>query len=150
MAKDYINIKNRKATFEYEITDKYVAGIALTGTEVKSIRNSKVSLAESYCFFKKEELFVKNMHIAEYPNGTHYNHHPTRERKLLLKRQELDKLKAKLNEKGLTMIVLRMFINDRGLVKLEIALAKGKKLHDKRHSIKDKDMKRQEARELKL
>lgn len=150
MAKDYINIKNRKATYEYELLDKYVAGIQLTGTEIKSVRNSKVSLKESYCFFKRGELFVKNMHIAEYAAGTYNNHVPTRERKLLLKKQELEKLETKLKSDILTIIVLRMFINDRGFAKLEIALAKGKKMHDKRDSIKKKDLKRQEARDIKL
>lgn len=137
-----INIKNKKASFEYEFVDKYVAGIVLRGSEIKSIKMGKVSLTEGYCYFSNEELFVKNINIAEYTQANQFNHMPTRERKLLLNKQELSKLGKKLKDVGLTIIPLRMFINDRGLAKLEIALAKGKKIHDKRDSIKDKDIKR--------
>ncbi|GAB3647401.1 SsrA-binding protein [Echinicola sediminis] len=138
-----INIKNRKASFEYEFLETLVAGIRLTGTEIKSIREGKVSLKEAYCYFKRGELFVKQMHIAPYSLAAHYNHDAVRERKLLLNRRELDKLESKLNEKGLSIIPVRIFINDRGLAKLEIALGRGKKLHDKRQDIKKKDAKRE-------
>jgi len=138
-----VNIKNRKASFEYEFLETLVAGISLTGTEIKSIREGKVSLKEAYCYFKRGELFVKQMHISPYSLAAHYNHDAVRERKLLLNRRELDKLESKLNEKGLSIIPVRIFINDRGLAKLEIALGRGKKLHDKRQDIKKKDAKRE-------
>lgn len=138
-----ININNRKARYEYHFLDKYVAGIQLTGTEIKSIREGKVNLQEGYCYMKKGELFVKQVHISPYKQGTHYNHVVDRERKLLLKKKELDKIESKTNEKGLTLVPTRLFINDRGLAKLEIALAKGKKLFDKRDDIKKKDVKRE-------
>lgn len=139
---DFVNIRNKKASFEYQFIETYVAGIQLTGTEIKSIRQGKVSLQEGYCFFNKGELFVKGMHIAKYEQGTHYNHEPVRDRKLLLQKKELRKLETKSEEKGLTIIPIRIFTNDRGLAKVEIALAKGKKLYDKRESIKEKDVKR--------
>ena len=138
-----VQIKNRKARFEYHFLDTYVAGIELTGTEVKSVRESKVSLQEAYCYFNRDELFVKQMHIAAYTDGTHFNHDPARERRLLLKRKELNKLQDTLKEQGLTVIPSRLFINDRGWAKLEIAVAKGKKLYDKRDDIKQKDTKRE-------
>jgi SsrA-binding protein len=138
----FINIKNRKASFEYEFLDKYVAGIILKGTEIKSIREGKVSLTEAFCFFRNGELFIKQMHIAPYVLATYYNHDAVRERKLLLSKKELNKLESKYEEKGLSIIPIRMFINDRGLAKLEIALARGKKIHDKRQNIKEKDAKR--------
>lgn len=138
-----INIKNRKASYEYQFLDKYVAGIQLTGTEIKSIREGKVNLSEGYCYIQDGELFIKQMHISPYAQGTHYNHEPARERKLLLKKKEIVKLESKGTEKGLTIIPTRLFINDRGLAKLEIALAKGKKLYDKRDDIKQKDMRRE-------
>lgn len=137
-----INIRNKRAYFEYEILDKYVAGIQLLGTEIKSIRNSKASIVESYCRFSKDELFVINMNISEYDFGNINNHVARRDRKLLLSKKEIAKLQQKLKESGLTIVPLKMFINDRGLAKLEIALAKGKKLHDKRESLKQKDAKR--------
>ncbi len=137
-----IRIKNRKAFHEFFILEKFVAGIQLTGTEIKSIRTGKVSLAEGYCAFKGKELFVVNMHIAEYKFGTHYNHEPKRDRKLLLTKRELKKLANKTREKGLTIVPIVLFINEKGLAKLEIALAKGKKLYDKRESLKTKDSKR--------
>ncbi len=137
-----INIRNKRAYFEYEILDKYVAGIQLLGTEIKSIRNSKASIVESYCRFSKNELFVINMNISEYDFGNINNHVARRDRKLLLSKKEIAKLQQKLKESGLTIVPLKMFINDRGLAKLEIALAKGKKLHDKRESLKQKDAKR--------
>ncbi|MEQ8924995.1 MAG: SsrA-binding protein SmpB [Fulvivirga sp.] len=138
-----INIKNKRAKFEYEFIDKYLAGMVLKGTEIKSIREGKVNLQDGYCYFKDGELFVKNVHIAPYAQGSFYNHSEDRERKLLLRKQELSKLESKLNEKGLTIIPIRLFINDRGLAKMEIALGKGKKLHDKRDSIKERDVKRE-------
>ncbi len=137
-----INIKNRKASFEFEFIDKYVAGITLKGTEIKSIREGKVSLTEAYCYFRRGELYIKQMHIAPYSLASHYNHDAVRERKLLLNKQELKKMENKFAEKGLSIIPVRIFINDRGLAKIEIALARGKKVHDKRQSIKDKDAKR--------
>lgn len=138
-----INIRNRQASFEYELLDKYVAGIVLTGTEIKSIREGKVNLQDGYCYLNNGELFVKGINITPYAQGTHYNHDATRERKLLLKRAELKKLDGKIEEKGLTLVPTRLFINDRGFAKMEIALAKGKKLHDKRESIKERDAKRE-------
>ncbi|MGY6522347.1 MAG: SsrA-binding protein [Mongoliitalea sp.] len=138
-----INIKNKKASFEFEFIDKYVAGIQLKGTEIKSIREGKVSLTEAYCYFRRGELFIKQMHIAPYSMAASYNHDAVRERKLLLNKQELDKIEGKFSEKGLSIIPIRIFINDKGLAKMEIALARGKKIHDKRESIKAKDTKRE-------
>lgn len=138
-----INIKNKKARFEYEILDKYVAGIVLTGTEIKSIRESKARITESFCeFTDKGELFVINMYIEEYINGNVYNHKPKSERKLLLNKRELKKLQKEVQNVGLTIIPLRLFLTDKGYAKLEIGLCKGKKLHDKRESIKDRENKR--------
>ncbi|AEH02779.1 SsrA-binding protein SmpB [Lacinutrix sp. 5H-3-7-4] len=138
-----INILNKKAKFQYEILDKYTAGIVLTGTEIKSIRDSKASIAEAFCEFNEQnELFVINMTIQEYVYGNYYNHAPKAERKLLLNRRELKKLEKEVNTSGLTIIPLRLFINDKGYAKLVIALAKGKKLYDKRETIKDRDNKR--------
>jgi SsrA-binding protein len=142
-----VNIKNKKASFEYQFIDTYVAGIMLTGTEIKSIRQSNVNLVDAYCVFKDTELFVVGLHISRYNEGTHYNHEPVRERKLLLQKKELKKLLTKSQEKGLTIIPTRIFISDRGFAKLEIALAKGKKLFDKRQDIKEKDVKRELSRE---
>lgn len=138
-----VNIKNKKAGFEFEFIDKYVAGLVLKGTEIKSIKEGKASLQEAHCFISNGEIFIKGMHISVYEQGTVYNHEPLRERKLLLNKQEINKLDKKGQEKGLTIIPLRLFINDRGFAKMEIALAKGKKIHDKRDSIKDKDIKRE-------
>jgi SsrA-binding protein len=136
-----VNIRNKRASYEYEFIDKYVAGIMLKGTEIKSIREGKVNLQDGYCVFYKDELFAKNIHISPYKQGTHFNHEPTRERKLLLNKRELLKLKQKSEEKGLSIIPIKLFTNARGLAKLEIALARGKKLYDKRQSIKEKDLK---------
>jgi SsrA-binding protein len=138
-----INIRNRQASYEFELLDKYVAGLVLTGTEIKSIREGKANLQDGYCYFNNGELFVKGINITPYAQGTHYNHEAQRERKLLLKRAELKKLERKSEEKGLTLVPVRLFINERGYAKLEIALARGKKLHDKRESIKEKDIKRE-------
>lgn len=138
-----INIKNKRAKFDYEILDTYIAGIVLSGTEIKSIRLGKASISESFCEFnEKEELFVINMQIDEYSHGTHYNHKPKAERKLLLNRGELRKLGKEVKNSGLTIVPLNMFITDRGLAKVNIALAKGKKLYDKRETIKDRDNKK--------
>ena len=143
MSKNNINFKNRKAKFQYEILDKYTAGIKLVGTEIKSIRDGKASIAESFCEFKDhQELFVVNMTIEEYSHATHFNHKPKTERKLLLNRNELKKLYKEVRNTGLTIIPLRLFINDRGFAKLQIALCKGKKLYDKREDIKKRDTKR--------
>lgn len=142
MATPNLNIKNKKASFEYSFIEKYTAGIQLTGTEIKSIRDSKVSIAEAYCHIKKGELFITGMHIAEYDPGSYNNHDPLRERKLLLNKVELKKLEKKLKNKGLTVVPIRLFINENGYAKLEIALGQGKKLYDKRHSLKEKDLKR--------
>ena len=138
-----INIQNKRARFEFEILDKYTAGIVLTGSEIKSIRLSKASIAESFCEFNEQgELFVINMSIEEYSYSTHYNHLPKAERKLLLNKRELKKLEKEVKNTGLTIIPLRMYINEKGFAKLDIALAKGKKLYDKRDMIKDRDNKR--------
>jgi len=137
-----VNIKNRKASFEYQFINKYVAGIMLLGTEIKSIRNNQANISDAHCVFIEDELYVRNLHIAEYSNGGHNNHEPKRERKLLLNRQELGKMIGKVKEKGMSVIPIRLFINEKGKAKLEIALAKGKKIYDKRESIKEKDQKR--------
>ena len=138
-----ISIKNRKASFEYELIERFVAGMKLVGTEIKSIRNGKVNLTDSYCQFYGGELFVKNLHIAEYEMGNFFNHEAKRDRKLLLNRKELQKLEKKTKESGLTIIPVKLFLNERGLAKLEIALARGKKTYDKRESLKQKDAKRE-------
>jgi SsrA-binding protein len=139
-------IRNKQASFEYTFIDKYIAGIVLTGTEIKSIRKAKVSLQEAYCYFKNGELWVKNMHIAHYEQGNIYNHQENRERKLLLTRKELNKL-IKNKEKGLTIVTIQLFIDQNNRAKLEIALAKGKKLYDKRQHIKERDVQRDLARQ---
>lgn len=144
-----INIKNKRAEHEYFLMDRLTAGIALTGTEIKSIRNGKASLAESYCTFKGDELFVVGMHIAEYDKGTYNNHDPKRDRKLLLTARELRKFKTKVQEKGFTIIPVLLFINEKGLAKLDIALARGKHYYDKRETLKNKDSKRDVEKQLK-
>jgi len=137
-----ISIKNKKAAFEYILLAKYTAGVCLTGTEIKSIRLGKVSINESYCTFIKNELFIRNMHIAEYEHGTYNNHDPKRDRKLLLTKRELRKISFQIKEKGLTVIPTLLYINEKGLVKIEIAVARGKKLYDKRETLKAKDLQR--------
>ena len=144
-----IVIKNKKAYRDYLFLDKYIAGIQLTGTEIKSLRAGKANLIDSFCQFRNSELFVKGMNISEYSWGNIYNHDPRRERKLLLTRKELNKLEKKVKESGLTMIVIRVFINERGLAKAEVALARGKKEYDHRESIKQKDAKREIGRQMK-
>ena len=138
-----INIQNKKARFEYEILDKFTAGIVLTGTEIKSIRDSKASIAESFCEFnEKEELFAINMYIEEYAFGTRFNHRPRGNRKLLLNKKELNKLLKQVKNSGLTIVPLKLFINEKGYVEMLIALARGRKLHDKREILKERDSKR--------
>jgi len=142
-----INIQNKKARFEYEFIDKYTAGIQLTGTEIKSIRESKARITESFCEFNEQgELFVVNMFIEEYSHGNFFNHKPKSERRLLLNKRELKKLEKEVKNSGLTIVPLRLFMTDKGWAKLDIALAKGKKLHDKRETMKDRDNKRDLAR----
>ncbi|WP_268034427.1 SsrA-binding protein [Algoriphagus sp. PAP.12] len=138
-----INIKNKKASFQFEFIDTYKAGMVLKGTEIKSIREGKVSLTESFCVFLDGELYVRQMHIAPYSMASSYNHDAVRDRKLLLGKKELEKLQTKSQEKGLTIIPVRIFINDRGMAKMEIALGRGKKVHDKRQDLKEKDAKRE-------
>lgn len=140
--KGEIRIGNKKANFLYNIIKKYTAAIELKGTEVKAIRMSRVSINEAFCYFRKEELYVKNMNIGEYDYGTYLNHNPNRERKLLLRKSELNQLLTKVKERGLTIIPMELWINDRGYIKLDIALASGKKVFDKRATLKDKENKR--------
>ncbi|RYD50707.1 MAG: SsrA-binding protein [Sphingobacteriales bacterium] len=137
-----IYLKNRPATFEYAIEERLTAGIVLTGSEIKSIRMSRVSFADSYCFFHKDELWVKGLHIAEYANAGYAGHLPVHDRKLLLTQKELRKWSQKIKEKGFTIVPLAVFLNDKGYAKMEIGLGRGKKLHDKRDSIKERDMQR--------
>lgn len=142
MSNNSINIKNRKASFSYQLIDKYTAGIVLLGTEIKSIRNNQGNMSDAYCIFIENELWVKNLHINEYSNSGHKNHEPKRSRKLLLNRIELNKIQSKVKEKGMSIVPIRLFTNDKGKIKLDISLAKGKKIFDKRESIKEKDLKR--------
>jgi SsrA-binding protein len=144
-----IKIKNKRASHEFFFLEKYIAGIVLTGTEIKSIRSGKASLVDSYCIFEGDELFIVGMHISEYSYGTYNNHFPKRVRKLLLTARELKKLKNKIKDKGLTIIPTLLFLNERGLAKLEIALAKGKHFYDKREDLKKRDSQREIDRHLK-
>jgi SsrA-binding protein len=144
-----MEISNRSAYHEYFIEDKWVAGMVLAGTEVKALRAGKASFNDAYCFFHKGELWIKSLHISEYSHGTVNNHVPTQERKLLLQKRELKKLEGKIKEKGFTIVPLRIFFNEKGFAKLEIGLGKGKKLHDKRETIKDRDIQREIKRHLK-
>ncbi len=141
-----VNIVNRRASFEYSFIETYSAGVALTGTEIKSIRQGKVNFQDAYCLFQDDELYVRSLHISPYTEGTHYNHDPLRDRKLLLTKRELRRLAENLKDHGLTIIPVRLFTNERGFVKLDIALAKGKKLYDKRETIKERDVKRETDR----
>jgi len=136
-----INIKNKKAWHDYEIIEKFIAGIQLYGTEIKAIREGKASLSDAYCVFEKEELWVK-MNISEYINGSYNNHDPRRDRKLLLTKRELRKLLKNYNIKGFSIVPLKIFINEKGLAKMEIGLARGKKMYDKRQTLKQKDIQR--------
>ena len=142
-------LKNRQATYEYFIDTRYEAGMILLGTEVKSLREGKASFNDSYCLLHKGELWLKSFHIAEYSHGTVNNHEPLRDRKLLLQKREIKRIEGKLKEKGCTLIPLRVFFTEKGLAKMEIGLAKGKKMHDKRDSIKQKDAEREMKRYLK-
>ncbi|MDX5436288.1 MAG: SsrA-binding protein SmpB, partial [Pontibacter sp.] len=152
MAKDkdriqkHVNIVNRKASFEYQFLEKYTAGVMLMGTEIKSIREGKVNMQDGYCVFTRGELWLHNVHISTYTEGTHNNHEPMRARKLLLNKSELRKLERGAEEQGVTIIPIRIFVNDRGFAKVEIALARGEKLYDKREDIKAKDVKREMER----
>lgn len=137
-----VEYKNKKAYYKYELLDRYIAGIQLLGTEIKSIRNGKVNFTDSYCLIRNKEAWIIGLHIAEYEMGTCNNHQPLRDRKLLLNKKEILKIEKKITEKGLTIIPLSLFINSLGLAKIEIAIAKGKKIYDKRESIKDRDTKR--------
>lgn len=144
-----MEIRNRSAYFEYYVDEKYTAGLALLGTEVKSLREGKASFNDSYCLFQDGELWIRSLHISEYTHGTVNNHDPVRERKLLLSKRELKKLQSRIKEKGYTVIPLRIFFNEKNFAKLEIGLAKGKKLHDKRESIKQRDTEREMKRYIK-
>ena len=143
-----MEIKNRSAYFEYFIDDKFTAGLVLLGTEVKSLRAGKASFNDSYCIFQKGELWIRSLHIAEYTHGTANNHDPVRDRKLLLSKREIKKLEGRIKEKGYTVIPLRIFFSEKNLAKMEIGLAKGKKLHDKRDTIKQRDTEREMKRHL--
>lgn len=140
--KESVAFVNKKALFNYERLDSYKAGIMLGGTEVKAIREGKVNLSDSYCFFRDNELWIKNLHISEYKFGTYSNHEPLRLRKILLHKRELKKLQVKIKEKGLTIIPYKIYFNERNIAKIEIFLAKGKKVYDKRESLKEKDQQR--------
>lgn len=147
---NFQEIQNRRASFNYTLLQKFPAGIMLTGTEVKSVREGRVNLNDAYCYIVKGEIYIKNMFISEYKLGTHYNHEPRRIRKLLLNRQELNKLESKVKERGFSIVPIRLFISERGFVKIEIALATGKQGRDKRNSIKEKDLKRESDRMVKF
>lgn len=149
MAQQNINIKNKRATFDYELLETYTAGIVLTGTEIKSIRLGKASLVDTFCIFEKNELWVRNMYIAEYFYGSYNNHAARRDRKLLLNRKELKKMQRMVKETGYTIVPTRIFLNDRGLAKVNIAVARGKKQYDKRQSLREKDDKRMMDRAMK-
>jgi len=138
---------NRKASYEYHLQSNFEAGIVLTGTEVKAIRNQEINLSDSFCqFLNQDELFVRNMHVGRYQPGSYNNHESKRDRKLLLNKSELKKIKSKLKEKGIALIPVKIYLNERNIIKLEIALAKGKKLYDKRNTIKERDIKREMMR----
>jgi SsrA-binding protein len=145
-AKSTIEIKNRRASFDYEFIERYTAGIVLSGTEIKSIRAGKASLVDSYCYFINGELYVRNMNVSEYWWGSYNRHDPKRDRKLLLTKRELRKLLRATREKGMTIVAVKLFISERGYAKLDIALARGKREYDKRESIKEKDMRREQER----
>jgi len=144
-----LNIKNKRARFEYHLLETFVAGIVLTGTEIKSIRNGKASILEAYCVFDKGEVWIRNMHITAYENGSFYNHSPRSDRKLLLNKKEINKIEKFLKVKGNTIVPLKMFLSEKGWAKMEIACAQGKKLHDKRQDLKEKDDKRDMDRAMK-
>ncbi len=145
-----VNIRNRRATFDYEILDTYTAGIVLYGTEIKSIRLGKASLIDCFCYFDRGELYIRGVNISEYLWGTYNNHQPKRDRKLLLQKKELAKLERQLQDNGLTIVGLKLFVNERGFAKINIGLAKGRKNYDKRDYIKEKDAKREMSRAMKV
>lgn len=147
--KNQINIRNKKARFEFHLIDKFVAGMQLTGTEIKSIRDSKASIVEAYCVVQDGEVFIRNMYVNAYENGSFYNHRPRGDRKLLLNRKEIDKIEKFMKVKGNALVPLRMFLSEKGWCKLELATAQGKKLHDKRQDLKAKDDKRDMDRAMK-
>jgi SsrA-binding protein len=149
MSQTKVDIKNKKAYYEFEIVETFTAGIKLFGTEIKAIRDGGGSINEAFCQIRNEELWVRNMNIPEYSLGTYANHEPVRERKLLLKKKELDKIDSRIREKGMTVVPLRLFLSDRGFAKLEIGIGRGKKTFDKRETIKQKDSKREMDRVLK-
>lgn len=149
MASPQLNIRNKRARFEYHLEDSFLAGIVLSGTEIKSIRNGKASIIEAYGVFHEGEVWVRNMFVNEYENGTFYNHKPRADRKLLLNKKEINRIEKFLKVKGNTLIPLKLFLSDKGWVKMEIACAVGKKLHDKRHDLKMKDDQREMDRALK-
>lgn len=142
-----MDVRNRRASFEYHFLETFTAGIVLTGTEIKSIRQGKVNLTDAYCLFLNNELFIRSMNISPYTEGTYNNHEPLRDRKLLLTKREIRRLTEKLKDQGLTIVPVRMYTTDRGFAKIDIALAKGKKLYDKRDSIKERDVTREMQRE---
>lgn len=144
-----VNIVNRRASFNYFITDTWEAGIMLTGTEIKSVRAGKANLTDAYCYFKNEDLFIKNLHISPYEHGSYSNHEPKRDRKILLHKKQLLKIKTKLKEKGVTLIPVKMYTTERGFAKLELGLARGKKMYDKRETLKQNEAKREIGRMLK-
>ena len=147
MEKNRINIVNRRASFEYQLVQKYTAGIILTGTEIKSVREGSANIGDAFCFIKDGEMFIRNLHISVWKQGSYYNHEPMRMRKLLLNKNEIRKIKAKALERGFTVIPVRMFISETGYAKIEIAVAQGKRNFDKREDIKKRDITRQLARE---
>ncbi len=147
--KNQINIQNKKAKFEYHLLERFTAGMQLVGTEIKSIRAGKASIKEAYCIFESGEVWIRNMHITEYVNASFYSHQPRSDRKLLLNKKEINKIEKFLKVKGNTIVPLRLFISDKGWAKVEIAFAQGKKLYDKRHSLKEKDDKRSMDRAMK-
>lgn len=149
MAKNEVNIRNKRARFEYHLSDIFTAGMQLRGTEIKSIRSSKASILEAYCIFHEGEVWIRNMSITEYENGSFYNHKPKSDRKLLLNRKEINKIERFLKVKGNTLIPLKLFLSEKGWAKIEIACAQGKKLHDKRNDLKEKDDKRDMERAMK-
>lgn len=149
-SKKQIEIVNRRAKFEYHFVDTYEAGLVLQGTEIKSIRQGNANLSDAYCYFKDGELYIKSMYIAEYENGTYANHEARRTRKILLHRRELKKLERRVKEKGMTIVPYRLYLSDRGIAKLEIALTQGKKSYDKRQTIKERDSKREMSRMKKI
>lgn len=149
MSTNTVNISNKRAKFEFHLMDEFTAGIQLTGTEIKSIRQNKASILEAYCVFEGDELFIRNMHISEYAEGSYNNHKLKRDRKLLLNRKELDKLFRKSKIKGYSIVPLKIFMSESGFAKMQIALAQGKKLHDKREDLKEKDSKRDMDRAMK-